>query len=249
VGEVKKKRYVYYHCTGNRGKCPEPYAREEALTSQFARVLQDLVIPQDVLTWLQEEIVASDRSESAAREQVMARCEEDIRRLEARIETMYLDKLEGRISATFFNEKAAKWRAQQQQLLRKIDELRSATAAPLEAAIDLMALTSRSCELFLAQCHEEQRRLLTMLVDRAAWRERTLEVVLSEPFEQLRRSNQLSRKKHRENEGSGRDLGPWLPRQDSKGRAYGQQAEARPVGCRGAAARGLTAYLTGLERL
>src|ERR1039458_765814 len=25
VGELKKGRYVYYHCTGNRGKCPEPY--------------------------------------------------------------------------------------------------------------------------------------------------------------------------------------------------------------------------------
>ena len=29
VGEVKKGRYVYYHCTGYRGKCPEPYTREE----------------------------------------------------------------------------------------------------------------------------------------------------------------------------------------------------------------------------
>src|SRR5713101_7622733 len=33
VGELKKGRYVYYHCTGNRGKCPEPYTREEILSS------------------------------------------------------------------------------------------------------------------------------------------------------------------------------------------------------------------------
>jgi hypothetical protein len=24
VGELKKSKYVYYHCTGNRGKCAEP---------------------------------------------------------------------------------------------------------------------------------------------------------------------------------------------------------------------------------
>jgi site-specific DNA recombinase len=30
VGEKKKGKYVYYRCTGNKGKCPEPYAREEA---------------------------------------------------------------------------------------------------------------------------------------------------------------------------------------------------------------------------
>ena len=29
VAEIKKKRYVYYHCTGNKGKCPEKWVREE----------------------------------------------------------------------------------------------------------------------------------------------------------------------------------------------------------------------------
>jgi hypothetical protein len=28
VGELKKGRYVYYHCTGNRGRCGDPYVRE-----------------------------------------------------------------------------------------------------------------------------------------------------------------------------------------------------------------------------
>jgi len=28
VGEIKKQRYVYYHCTGYKGRCNEPYVRE-----------------------------------------------------------------------------------------------------------------------------------------------------------------------------------------------------------------------------
>ena len=40
VGELKKQRYVYYHCTGNRGRCGEPYVREERLEDEFARRLQ-----------------------------------------------------------------------------------------------------------------------------------------------------------------------------------------------------------------
>ena len=31
VGEIKKGRYVYYHCTGYKGKRPEPYTRQEVL--------------------------------------------------------------------------------------------------------------------------------------------------------------------------------------------------------------------------
>ena len=30
----------YYHCTGYRGKCPEPYAREELIEAQFAELLK-----------------------------------------------------------------------------------------------------------------------------------------------------------------------------------------------------------------
>jgi hypothetical protein len=37
VAEIKKGRYIYYHCTGNRGKCPGPYARQELLEAHFAR--------------------------------------------------------------------------------------------------------------------------------------------------------------------------------------------------------------------
>jgi site-specific DNA recombinase len=42
VGEIKKERYVYYHCTGyadkcqgNPASCRRKYVREEALEAQF----------------------------------------------------------------------------------------------------------------------------------------------------------------------------------------------------------------------
>ena len=44
VGELKKGRGVYHHCTGKRGKCPKPYTREEILSNVFANILQELVI-------------------------------------------------------------------------------------------------------------------------------------------------------------------------------------------------------------
>ena len=45
---MKKRKYVYYHCTGNRGKCEEPHTRQEILAREFAEVLQELVIPQPI---------------------------------------------------------------------------------------------------------------------------------------------------------------------------------------------------------
>jgi site-specific DNA recombinase len=39
VGEIKKKRCVYYHCTGYKGRCDEPYVREEVIEQQFGDLL------------------------------------------------------------------------------------------------------------------------------------------------------------------------------------------------------------------
>ncbi len=35
VGEIKNGRYVYYHCTGCKGKCAEPYTREDKLDGRI----------------------------------------------------------------------------------------------------------------------------------------------------------------------------------------------------------------------
>ena len=54
VAEKKKGKYVYYHCTGNKGKCPEPYTREEVLDECFADLLKGLIFDDQVMDWIIE---------------------------------------------------------------------------------------------------------------------------------------------------------------------------------------------------
>jgi DNA invertase Pin-like site-specific DNA recombinase len=71
VGELKKGRYLYYHCTEGRGKCEDPYVREENLVAEMARAVQDLVIAPDTLRWLEGAVIESDKTEAGAREQLL----------------------------------------------------------------------------------------------------------------------------------------------------------------------------------
>ncbi|HLH43215.1 MAG TPA: recombinase family protein [Bryobacteraceae bacterium] len=48
VGELKKQQYVYYHCSRYKGRCPEPYTREEVLEKRFSELLRRLTFPKDV---------------------------------------------------------------------------------------------------------------------------------------------------------------------------------------------------------
>jgi site-specific DNA recombinase len=212
VGELKKGKYVYYHCTGNRGKCPEPYTREEVLSGQFANLLRDLVIPPATLEWLGEAVLSSDRSEQATRAETIRKLRVRHEQIEARIGTMYMDKLDGRITPAFFDQQAATMRREQDGLMRKIQEIQRAMPVPIDEAIDMLRLTSRASELFLQQPASEQRRLLRTVVEKASWKDGKLQTALFEPFEILRHSNRETHRKERENAGSERDLGIWLLR-------------------------------------
>jgi DNA invertase Pin-like site-specific DNA recombinase len=192
VGELKKGKYVYYHCTGNRGKCAEPYTRQEILNGAFAGILQELVIPSPILEWLGDTVLESDRTEQAAREQTIKRLQARHDQIEERIETMYMDKLDGRIIQEFFDRQSAGWRCEQDGLQRKIQDIQKATPAPIDQAVDMLRLTSRASELFLEQPAAERRRLLQVVVEKAAWQDGALRTSLFEPFEILRHSNQES---------------------------------------------------------
>ena len=98
VGEIKKGRYVYYHCTGNRGKCGEPYTPQKVLADAFAAILREFVIPRPVLDWLGDAALESDRTERAARDQTVKQWRSRYDQIQSRIEMMYDDKLDGRIS-------------------------------------------------------------------------------------------------------------------------------------------------------
>jgi site-specific DNA recombinase len=215
VGEIKKARYVYYHCTGYRGKCPEPYTREEILENQFAGGLHGLVIPPAVLTWLQREIVADDLKERQAREQATRRHEAELDRLEGRLDILYEDRLDGRIDADTYDRRAQEIRAERCRVQARITECRSAILPPAAHALDLMSLTSRAAELFQEQTGSEKRRLLRVVVAKATWQTGELRMCFREPFEKMRLSNSVSATNNGHFTGDGPVLDIWRATMDT----------------------------------
>jgi site-specific DNA recombinase len=215
VGELKKKKYVYYHCTGHRGKCPEPYTREEAMQDQFGESLRELTIPLEVLVWLQEAVAESDLTERGAHEREVKRLEEQLRRLESKLDTLYEDRLESRIPPEMYDRKSPELRVQRLELLRRLNEVRAASRPAAKTAINLMDLTSRAADLFLVRPAHEKQRFMRLVLKSASWQQGRLRTEFEEPFESLRRSNQLSTAKHKENRMPNLQIENWLPGMDS----------------------------------
>jgi CRISPR/Cas system-associated endoribonuclease Cas2 len=178
---------------------------------QFAAALKELVIPPGVLKWLQESVFESDLNEQAARDREVKRLEEQQRRLGSELDVLYDDRLEGRISPEMYDRKALECRKQATAVARRIEEIRATAPAAAQSAIDLMGLTSRAADLFLIQPPHDNQAFLRLVLRSASWQHGGLQTQFEEPFENLRRSNQLSRRKHK---GVGNETAQnqiWLP--------------------------------------
>jgi hypothetical protein len=90
VGEIKKGRYVYYRCSGYKGKCQEPYTREEVLERAFAGLLRGISFTPDVLTWVTQALRESHDDKKRLHEAAIAKLQSEHRRLQDRIDAIYM---------------------------------------------------------------------------------------------------------------------------------------------------------------
>tara|TARA_R110002073_G_scaffold123819_1_gene267610 strand:+ start:577 stop:2148 length:1572 start_codon:yes stop_codon:yes gene_type:complete len=183
VGEIKKGKYIYYHCTGYKGKCPEPYTRQEVLEEKFGEVLRGLTFDNDILAWVTQALRESHVDEKQCHNEAIIRLQAEYNRLQNRIETAYEDKLDGRINVAYFDKKSAEWRTEQDRIQRIIKEHESANRTYYDEGVKLLELASRAHELFQKQEPKEKRRLLDFVLSNSSWANGELSVTYRQPFD------------------------------------------------------------------
>jgi hypothetical protein len=183
VAEKKKGQYVYYHCTGHKGKCPEKYVREEELAEQFGEALKAIKLDGDVLEWVVTALKSSHEDEKKYHDEVMASLQRDYARLQHRLDQMYVDKLDGKISQEFYDQKSIEWRNEQTAILRKIEKHQNANTSYIDEGIKILELSNRAWELYEKQEMTEKRRLLNFVFSNSTWACGKLTPKYKKPFD------------------------------------------------------------------
>jgi len=192
VGEIKKQRYVYYHCTGyadkcqgNPASCRRKHVREEAIEGQFTELLGRLRFDDEVLEWVREALHASHADERREHEEAIERLKAEHKRLQARIDGMYIDKLDGKIGDDFFDRMARQWRDEQSRCLDDIERHQSAEQSYMDEGVQLLELARNAQRLFAKQEPREKRRLLNFLLSNCTWEDGEVVATFRQPFDLL----------------------------------------------------------------
>jgi hypothetical protein len=189
VAEKKKGKYVYYHCTGNKGKCPEPYTREEVLDECFADLLKGLVFDDEVMDWIVEALHQSHTDEKRFREDAVTRLQEEQSKIQNRLDRLYDDRLDGFIEPDFFERKSREWRQTQKRLADQITEYQEAAHDYVQDGIRLLELSKKAYFLYKQQDSSEKRKLLNFVCSNSIWKDHTLTATFRQPFDLIAITN------------------------------------------------------------
>lgn len=191
VGEIKKQRYVYYHCTGYAAKtegrkptCTQ-CVREEVLEERFTELLGRLRFDDEVLGWVREALQASHADERREHETAIERLRAEHKRLGERINAMYIDKLDGKIGGDFYDRFAGEWCEEQLRLQREIDRHESAEQSYMDEGVQILELAQNAQRLFERQEPRQKRRLLNFVLSNCSWQNGELRATFRQPFDLL----------------------------------------------------------------
>ena len=211
TAEIKKGRYVYHHCTGYKGKCPEKYVREEDIAAQFGVALEAIHLDGDILTWMVTALKASHSDTKRYHNEMITALQKQYQRLQHRLDAMYIDKLDGTISQAFFDQKSSEWRSEQADILRKIEQHQRANQTYVDEGVRLLELAQRATRLYERQEMREKRRLLDFVFSNSTWKDGCLIPTYRKPFDMLAVTNEAYRKERAVSDASDSSFEIWLP--------------------------------------
>ena len=183
VAEIQKGKYIYYHCTGNRGKCPEKYTREEVIDQQYTESLRRIQMDNEVIEWI---VKVMNSSTAEEREQKHTQAEAltlQRQRLEARLDKLYLDRLDGVLDEDEYKRLSNKFRNDLSDIKSNIDRINAQNEANINDGRRVLELAQKAASLYSAQIPEEKRKLLSTVCSNSTWGGGELTANFNKPFD------------------------------------------------------------------
>jgi hypothetical protein len=191
--------------------------REEVVGQQFSELLGRLTFDEEVLAWVRDALRASHADEKREHEAAIGRLRAEYDRLQRRMHAMYVDQLDGKVDAAFFDRMSAEWRVEQNRCLREIERHQAADRSYLEEGVRLLELARSAQRLFEKQ-EPRKRRLLNFVVSNCTWKGGELVADLRQPFDLLAETTSIAAQAAAADRPNLAKTEVWLPGPDS-GRA------------------------------
>jgi site-specific DNA recombinase len=213
--EQKKQKYVYGHCTQTKGKHGAVYVQEEKLTKQLKATIQSIKIPEEAYVEVSQRLKDLHAEDQKTKSDKVASLNSEIQKYNVRLEIMYDDKLDGKISEELYEKKYQKYNESKHALENRRNKFELMTKYDLDSVLHLLKLSRNAPRLFEKGRIERKRQLIKMTHSNLELSGELLRSELRFPFNKIAESNKTQN---------------WLGRRDSNPRILGPKPSALPLG-------------------
>lgn len=188
--QIQKGRYIYYHCSGYKGNCNQPYVREEFIEKKITALLEKIQITDDIQEMILNGVRESLQEKIEYHTSCVQQIENQIKILQNRIDQSYLDKLDRKIGEEFWLDQNRKWLAEKENLAIKLVGYQKADTSYLEHAAFILELAKKAPTLFKQANLEQKRKFVGMLFSNGSLKDENLDLELRSPFDKILQSSE-----------------------------------------------------------
>ena len=188
TAELKKGKYVYYHCTGKRGgTCKKDYIREEVIEETFKDLMQRIKesLSDEIIEAVKIALKESNKEKIEYQEAQYKEIQRQISVLDNRISKIYDDKLDGLISEEMWKKKTNDWHAEKDGLTLKLQNLNTSSKEFYEGSNLLFNFLKDAPRMYSEASPDKKKEILNFVGSNFTYKDKKVSVELTLVFDYL----------------------------------------------------------------
>lgn len=183
TAEIKKGKYVYYHCTGYGKTHKIRYVSEREIDTQFAKIIGNASIPDDWYEFLSASLEDEFKTNriSIARERDRLETKRD--KIESNMKKAFQEKIDGSINEKFFRSVFNEYQNQLDALKFSLNNLSATNDRNIDTARKTIELSHQAERLYLSANTHQKRRLINSVLSNCQLNGVTLCHTYKKPFD------------------------------------------------------------------
>ncbi|TSA56872.1 recombinase family protein [bacterium] len=183
LGEIKKHKYIYYHCTFSKGRHKDKhYINQDRLANIFGPAIKDVTLPKELTVWIKEALRERSKNTLKLQENRLQSLETQYERVNTRLSKLYDMKLDGEITQDMFGAKENEYKAQLIEIKSQIDSAKNVTPNFYEDGCKTLELSNRLYPLYVKSNHQEKAKIASLVASNYTLNDVTLSPTYRKPF-------------------------------------------------------------------
>ncbi len=180
------KGHVYGHCNHYRNCKQTVWIKEPEAQKQLLAGFQGLEIrSRRLVEWIRKALKESHKDEITYHSSSVGELNKHHEMLKQRLDKLYDDKLDGKISEEFYQKKFIQYSEELKGVDKSLSKHTNASVKYFEVGMNFYDISQRAAEIFQRALLDQKRQLIRLVFEKLTLDEGKLEYIYTKPFQIL----------------------------------------------------------------